>query len=165
MTKNEFDHEMRKMDRRDKERQERANYNEMTAIQNALKLYFSHQDGSTYVECEGGVGYEDYLVEVSNPGNIAGHRAEYLYADTAGDFSIEQAKELAEEVHAASMYSDEDNEIEVIDIDRKALAATLKDLYNESGDEFENMTDFINHYMPSHLQNYNLDEEIAELVK
>ena len=157
MTHNELKHEMRKMNARDKERTEISSYNFITKVQNALRLFFSHEDGSIYIQCAGGVGYEDYLVEVSNPGNMAGHKADCLYADTKADFGMEKAKEHAKECQAASMYEDE--EIEVVETDRVALKSLLKDLFSES--EFNSMKEFVEHFMPENLEGYSLD--IVEL--
>ena len=149
---------MRKMDNRDQERRERSEYNFKTEVENALKLYFSYEDGSIYIACEGGVGYEDYLVEVSNPGDMAGHKAECLYADTDADFGMDKAKEHAKECQEASMYKDD--EIPVVETDRKALAKTLKTLMDQT--DFATMKEFVEHYMPENLASYNCDVEELE---
>ena len=149
---------MRKMDRREQERNERDATNFETQVQNALRLYYSYEDGSTYVECEGGVGYENYLVEVSNPGDMAGHKPECLYADTDADFGMEKALAHAKECQAASLY--QDYEIPVVETDRKALAKLLKKLCDES--EYATMKEFVEHYLPENLQSYNCDVEELE---
>jgi len=158
MTKNEFDHEMRKMDRRDKERSELASHNFGTSVQNALRLLYSYLDGSIYIRCKAGVGYEDYLVEVSNPGDMAGHKAECLYMDTDGGFGMHKAKAHSLACREASMYADE--EIPVVETDRAKLKEMLKTLLSKS--QFDNMKDFVEHFLPENLESYNLD--LSELA-
>lgn len=157
MTKRKLDHEMRKMDQRDKERSDRSSYNFKTEVQNAIRLFYSGEDGGIYIQCSGGVGYEDYLVEVSNPGNMAGHKADCLYADIECDFGMDKALAHAKECQSASMY--ENDEIPVVETDRAKLKSLLKDMYEQSN--FGSMKDFIEHFMPENLESYNL--ELSEL--
>lgn len=153
MTKTEFQNEMQKMDMRDKERGERDEFNFRTSVENVLKLYFSDVDGSTYVRCNGELGHEDYLVEVNNPGDIAGHFAECLYADTESGFGMEAADALAKEVQQASMYVE--RKIPVVETDRKALLIELKRLLDKS--EFETLKEMAEAYMPEPLRGYVTD--------
>lgn len=137
------------MDRRARDNRERAEANDRTRIGNLLRLLVSDETGEFLAECDGGFGYEDYLINI-NTQSVENHRPHAIYYDTDAGWAEDDARECVGEELIADL------EPSFTDTDRAGLISSILEEHSEYAEWSDDqntlislsLEDFVDRFIP-----------------